>query len=144
MLLKYGFFGFLPKNLLGGLGLRNLICKHAILPNQNIQFSFIISVAFFSIMPERCVVFGCNNTASSEKGISLYRIQFWDDSRQVAKSRRISFSSEVIRKNLKIQIADSAQFVTSLVGYVCLLKTKLGIVSYYSLKLNDALHTDTT
>jgi hypothetical protein len=37
-------------------------------------------------MPERCVVYGCNNTARSEKGISLYRIPYCDDNRQVAKA----------------------------------------------------------
>ena len=50
---------------------------------------------------QRCVVFGCNNTASSGKGISLYRIPFWDDSRQVAKSRRKKWLDFIRRKRDK-------------------------------------------
>ena len=42
----------------------------------------------FHYYAERCVVFGCNNTASSEKGISLYRIPYWCDNRNEVKSRR--------------------------------------------------------
>ena len=48
----------------------------------------VVSVAFFTIMLERCIVFGCNNTASSEKGISLYHIPYWCDNQNEAKSRR--------------------------------------------------------
>ena len=39
-------------------------------------------------MPDRCVVFGCNNSASLEKGISVHRIPFWNDDRPEAKRRR--------------------------------------------------------
>ncbi|XP_046862252.1 THAP domain-containing protein 1-like [Xenia sp. Carnegie-2017] len=39
-------------------------------------------------MPDRCVVFGCSNVASSEKGISLHRIPFFNDERSEAKRRR--------------------------------------------------------
>ena len=58
----------------------------------------MISVAFFEIMPERCVVYGCNNTARSEKGISLYRIPYCDDNRQVAKGRRKKWLDFIRRK----------------------------------------------
>ena len=39
-------------------------------------------------MPERCVVYGCDNTANSKQGISLYRIPYWDDSREIDVRRR--------------------------------------------------------
>ncbi|CAB4035271.1 THAP domain-containing 1-like, partial [Paramuricea clavata] len=52
-------------------------------------------------MPERCVVYGCNNTASSTKGISLYRIPYWDDSRQIARSRRKKWEDFIRRKRDK-------------------------------------------
>lgn len=41
-----------------------------------------------STMPDRCVVFGCSNFASVEKGISLHRIPFFNDERSEAKRRR--------------------------------------------------------
>ena len=87
--------------LLGGLGLRNLICKHAVFPNKKHIISLVVSFAFFEIMPERCVVYGCNNTASSTKGISLYRIPYWDDSRQIATSRRKKWEDFIRRKRDK-------------------------------------------
>ena len=86
---------------LGGLGLRNLICKHAVFPNKKHIISLVVSFAFFEIMPERCVVYGCNNTASSTKGISLYRIPYWDDSRQIARSRRKKWEDFIRRKRDK-------------------------------------------
>ncbi|CAB4011359.1 uncharacterized protein LOC110233295 isoform X1, partial [Paramuricea clavata] len=49
-------------------------------------------------MPERCVVYGCNNTARSEKGVSLYRIPYCDDNRQVAKGRRKKWLDFIRRK----------------------------------------------
>ncbi|XP_028401052.1 THAP domain-containing protein 10-like [Dendronephthya gigantea] len=52
-------------------------------------------------MPERCVVYGCNNTANSEKGISLYRIPYWDDSRQIARARRKKWEDFIRRKRDK-------------------------------------------
>ena len=39
-------------------------------------------------MPECCVVYGCNNTSSSKKGISLCHIPYWKDNRQLVQSRR--------------------------------------------------------
>lgn len=39
-------------------------------------------------MPDRCVVFGCNNAASLEKEISVHRIPFLNDDRPEAKRRR--------------------------------------------------------
>ena len=49
-------------------------------------------------MPERCVLYGCKNSASSKKGISLYRIPFWEDSRQIAKARRKKWEDFIRRK----------------------------------------------
>ena len=57
----------------------------------------------FEIMPERCVVYGCNNTASTIKGISLYRIPYFGDSRPIAKSRRQKWVSFIQRKRDKWQ-----------------------------------------
>ena len=42
-------------------------------------------------MPDRCVVFGCNNSNSKEfreKGVALHRIPYWNDDNLVAKRRR--------------------------------------------------------
>ena len=52
-------------------------------------------------MPERCVVYGCNNTSSSKKGISLYHIPYWEDNRPVAKSRRKKWLDFIRRKRDK-------------------------------------------
>ena len=41
-----------------------------------------------SKMPGRCVLGGCSNTASLEKGIGLHAIPFFDDSRPEATKRR--------------------------------------------------------
>ena len=60
--------------VLGGLGLRNLICKHAVFPTKYIHFVWLKALRFFGIMTERCIVYHWNNTASTTKGISLYRI----------------------------------------------------------------------
>ena len=49
-------------------------------------------------MPERCVVYGCNNTANSKQGISLYRIPYWDDDREIAISRRKKWLDFIRRK----------------------------------------------
>jgi hypothetical protein len=54
-------------------------------------------------MPERCIVYGCNNTASTTKGISLYRIPYCDDTRPIAKSRRKKWVSFIQRKRDKWQ-----------------------------------------
>lgn len=54
-------------------------------------------------MPERCVVYGCNNTASTTKGIYLYRIPYFDDTRSEAKSRRKKWVSFIQRKRDKWQ-----------------------------------------
>ena len=52
-------------------------------------------------MPEQCIVYGCNNTASSEKGISLHRIPFWDDSRHIAKARQKKWEDFIWQKRDK-------------------------------------------
>ena len=52
-------------------------------------------------MPERCVVYGCNNTSSSKKGISLYHIPYWEDNRPVAKDRRKKWLDFIRRKRDK-------------------------------------------
>ena len=44
-----------------------------------------------SNMPDRCVVYGCNNSNSKEckdRGVSLHRIPYWNDDRPIAKRRR--------------------------------------------------------
>ncbi len=87
--------------LLGGLGLRNLICKHAVFPNKRHIISLVVSFELFDIMPERCVVYGCHNTASLTKGISLYRIPYWDDSGQIARGRRKKWEDFIRRKRDK-------------------------------------------
>ncbi len=52
-------------------------------------------------MPERCVVYGCNNSSSSKKGISLYHIPYWEDNRQLAQSRRKKWLDFIRRKRDK-------------------------------------------
>ena len=49
-------------------------------------------------MPERCVVYGCDNTANSKQGVSLYRIPYWDDSREIAVRRRKNWLDFIRRK----------------------------------------------
>ena len=49
-------------------------------------------------MPERCVVYGCDNTANSKRGISLYRIPYWDDSREISVRRRKNWLDFIRRK----------------------------------------------
>lgn len=39
-------------------------------------------------MPNRCTVFGCNNTPNKREGIALHQIPFWGDNRPEAKARR--------------------------------------------------------
>ena len=39
-------------------------------------------------MPDRCVVVGCFNVPSLEKGIALHKIPFFGDDRNKAKARR--------------------------------------------------------
>ena len=39
-------------------------------------------------MPERCVVYGCSNTASKDNGIFLYQIPFWDKNTSEPVKRR--------------------------------------------------------
>ena len=51
-------------------------------------------------MPERCVVYGCDNTANSKQGISLYRIPYWDDDREIAVRRRKIWLDFIIRWTL--------------------------------------------
>ena len=63
----------------------------------------VLCFALFEIMPERCIVYGCNNTASTTKGISLYRIPYCDDTRPIAKSRRKKWVSFIQRKRDKWQ-----------------------------------------
>ncbi len=87
--------------LLGGLGLRNLICKHAVFPNKRHIISLVVSFEFFDIMPERCVAYGCHNIASLTKGISLYRIPYWDDSGQIARGRGKKWEDFIRRKRDK-------------------------------------------
>ena len=92
----------------GGLGLRNPICKHAVFPNKYTHCCRLYAHEFFEIMPERCVVYGCNNTASTTKGISLYRIPYFDDTRPEAKSRRKKWASFIQRKRDKWQPSASS------------------------------------
>lgn len=62
-------------------------------------------------MPERCVVYGCSNLANSAKGISLYRIPYWEDDRPLAKSRRKKWLDFIQRKR--------AQWTPSFGSVVC-------------------------
>ena len=55
----------------------------------------------FTIMPERCVVFGCSNTADRANGIFLYQIPFWDDTRHILVKRRKNWVDFVKRKRDK-------------------------------------------
>jgi len=52
-------------------------------------------------MPNRCVVYGCSNTANSAKGIALHKIPFWGDSRPEAKKRRKVWTTFVSTKCAK-------------------------------------------
>ena len=47
-----------------------------------------VGCCFVEKMPERCVVYGCDNTANSKRGISLYRIPYWDDSREIIRRQK--------------------------------------------------------
>ena len=58
----------------------------------------LVFAALIKIMPERCVVYGCNNTANSKQGICLYRIPFWDDDRDIATRRRKQWLDFIMRK----------------------------------------------
>ena len=49
-------------------------------------------------MLEWCVVYGYDNTANSKQGISLYRIPYWDDSREIAVRRRKNWLDFIRRK----------------------------------------------
>ena len=78
----------------GVLGLRNLIYK------ATVFFHVVIALFFAFIVNtlERCVVYGCSNTASPTKSISVYRIPYWNDNSPIAKSRRKKWISFVQRK----------------------------------------------
>lgn len=52
-------------------------------------------------MPNRCVVYGCSNTANTEKGIGLHKIPFWGDERPEAKRRRRIWTTFVSTKRAK-------------------------------------------
>lgn len=43
-------------------------------------------------------MYGCNNTANSKQGISLYRIPYWDDDREIAIGRRKKWLNFIRRK----------------------------------------------
>ena len=53
-------------------------------------------------------VYGCNNTANTVKGLSLYRIPFSGNTRPVAKSRRKKWVSFIQRKRDKWQPSESS------------------------------------
>ena len=57
----------------------------------------------FYKMPDRCVVYGCDNTANVEKKISLHRIPYFDDQCPEAKTRRKSWVDFVGRYRDKWQ-----------------------------------------
>lgn len=52
-------------------------------------------------MPDRCVVAGCSNTPSAEKGIALHKIPFFGDTRSEAKARRKKWTDFVKLKRAK-------------------------------------------
>ena len=72
--LKHANFDlFAKKSGGGGLGLRNAICEHAVFANKSHLCWLLFRAAFVEKkkMPERCVVYGCDNTANS-KQVYLY------------------------------------------------------------------------
>lgn len=52
-------------------------------------------------MPERCVVFGCSDTAESAKGIYVYQIPFWGDNAPILVKRRKKWVDFVKRRRDK-------------------------------------------
>ena len=56
---------------------------------------------FCDKMPERCVVYGCNNTRNISEGISLHVVPFFDDERQEAKKQRKKWVDFVCRMRSK-------------------------------------------
>ena len=52
-------------------------------------------------MPERCVVFGCSNTANTAEGVCLYQIPFWDDNSPLKAKRRQRWVNFVRRRRAK-------------------------------------------
>ena len=59
-----------------------------------------------SKMPDRCVVFGCNNSNSKEcreKGVSLHRIPYWNDDNPIAKRQRKQWVDFVCMKRAHFQ-----------------------------------------
>lgn len=61
-----------------------------------------------SKMPGRCVVGGCSNTASLEKGIGLHVIPFFGDTRPEAKKRRKQWVDFVKLKRAKWEPSKSS------------------------------------
>ena len=64
-------------------------------------------------MPGRCVVGGCSNTASLEKGIGLHVIPFFGDSRPEAKKRRKRWVDFVKSKRSKWEPSKSSLICSS-------------------------------
>ena len=57
-------------------------------------------------MPDRCVVFGCDNSNSKEcreRGVSLHRIPYWNDDNPIAKRRRKQWVDFVCTKRANFQ-----------------------------------------
>ena len=52
-------------------------------------------------MPDRCVVYGCNNTKDHEHGISIHKIPYFGDVRPEAKKRRKRWTDFVKQKRAK-------------------------------------------
>ena len=59
-------------------------------------------------MPERCVVFGCNNVRSKEKGILLHPISFYGKREEALKDIYRSFSHDVTAAILVYQNNETA------------------------------------
>ena len=56
------------------------------------MIAFLFGTVFVSVarkkMPDKCVVFGCNNRPNKEKGISLYPIFYGTDDTEKRKKKK--------------------------------------------------------
>jgi len=59
-------------------------------------------------MPNRCVVYGCDNTPNLREGIALHNIPFWSDGRPEAKKRRKRWIDFVKLKRDKWEVGQGA------------------------------------
>ena len=65
-------------------------------------------------MPSRCVVYGCSNLPDPEKGISLHKIPFYNDSRPEAIKRRKVWVDFVKSKRAKWEPGREAIYALSI------------------------------